>query len=139
MACQGPLVKTLVCKVIWRPLQNHPGSFDKASVYSQDPKFFPAEADTHRPDFGESQQDASLDPLAVSAGHEAPISLLCLILGRFHAFLHAVSLTLSIPGVLNNKDFHGQICPGLDCSSKAPGRFKKACPESSRRVRPDLP
>ncbi len=30
--------------------------------------------------------------------------------------------------VLNNKDFQGQICPGLDYSSKAPGRFKKVCP-----------
>jgi hypothetical protein len=34
-------------------------------------------------------------------------------------------------GVLNNKDFQGQICLELDYSSKAPGRFKK--------VRPDLP
>ena len=28
-------------------------------------------------------------------------------------------------GVLNNKDFQGQICLELDYSSKAPGRFKK--------------
>ena len=32
-------------------------------------------------------------------------------------------------GVLNNKNFQGQICPGLDYSSKAPGRFKKVRPE----------
>lgn len=96
-SCQGPLVKTLDCQVIWRPLQNHPGSFDEASVYSQDPKFFPAEADTHRPDFGEPQQDDSIDPLAVSGGHEPHIFLLCLILGRFNDFLHALSLTISIP------------------------------------------
>lgn len=75
-SCEGPLVKTLVCQVIWRPLHNHPKSFDKASIYSQDSEFFPAEADTHRPDFGESEQDASIDPLAVSAGHEAHIFLL---------------------------------------------------------------
>ncbi|GJL70511.1 MAG: hypothetical protein NPIRA06_31460 [Nitrospirales bacterium] len=31
-------------------------------------------------------------------------------------------------GVLNNKDFQGQICPGLDYTSEAPGRFKKVRP-----------
>ena len=31
-------------------------------------------------------------------------------------------------GVLNNKNFQGQICPGLVYSSKAPGRFKKVRP-----------
>ena len=37
-------------------------------------------------------------------------------------------LKKSIRGVLNNKDFQGKICPGLDFSSTAPGRFKKVCP-----------
>ncbi|GJL69849.1 MAG: hypothetical protein NPIRA06_24840 [Nitrospirales bacterium] len=31
-------------------------------------------------------------------------------------------------GVLNNKDIQVQICPGLDYSSKAPGRLKKVRP-----------
>jgi hypothetical protein len=31
-------------------------------------------------------------------------------------------------GVLNNEDVHVQISPGLDYSSKAPGRFKKVRP-----------
>ncbi len=42
-------------------------------------------------------------------------------------------------GVLNNTHFHEHIDLQARCISEASGRFKKACPESSRRVRPARP
>ncbi len=43
-----------------------------------------------------------------------------------------------LQGVLNKNNFQGHIDPQALCILEASGRFKKACPESSRRVRPVL-
>ena len=56
---------------------------------------------------------------------EAPLGNMSCFRG---AALYASFIERSTLGVLNNKDFQGQICPGLDHSSKPPGRFKKVRP-----------